>query len=113
MTRHWASLITVLVLLTTSVHGKDKKKILPAYVLQAQTVLVVVDPEAGISPLDPNANGIAQQNVEKASDELGTVYTRHGRANCGFSYFYSARPRPRGEPHDWRRSERSSGARAT
>ena len=62
MTRHWASLITLLVLLTTSVHGKDKKKILPAYVLQARTVLVVVDPDAGISPLD----GIAQQDVEKA-----------------------------------------------
>lgn len=66
MTRHWASLITLLVLLTTSVHGKDKKKILPAYVLQARTVLVVVDPDAGISLLDPNANRIAQENVEKA-----------------------------------------------
>jgi len=66
MTRNWVSLMTLLVLLTTSVHGKDKKKILPAYVLQARTVLVMVDPEAGISPLDPNANRIAQQDVEKA-----------------------------------------------
>ena len=66
MTRHWASLITLLVLLTTSVHGKDKKKILPAYVLQARTVLVMLDPEAGISPSDPNANRTAQQDVEKA-----------------------------------------------
>lgn len=66
MSRHWASLITLLVLLTTSVQGKDKKEILPAYVLEARTVLVVVDPEAGISPLAPNANRIAQEDVEKA-----------------------------------------------
>jgi hypothetical protein len=66
MTRHWTSLITLLILLTTFVHGKDKKKILPAYILQARTVVVVVDPEAGISPSDPNANRIAQQEVEKA-----------------------------------------------
>jgi hypothetical protein len=66
MTRHWTSLITLLVLLTTFVHGKEKKKILPAYVLRARTIVVVVDPEAGISPLDPNASRIAQQDVEKA-----------------------------------------------
>jgi hypothetical protein len=47
--------------------GKDKKKILlPSDVLQAQTVLVVIDPDAGM-PLDaPNANRTAQQAVENA-----------------------------------------------
>jgi hypothetical protein len=47
--------------------GRDKKKILlPADVLQAQTVLVVIDPDAGM-PLDaPNANRTAQQAVENA-----------------------------------------------
>ena len=66
MVRHWPSLIALLVLLTVSLQAKDKKKILPAYVLQARTVLVVVDPDAGISPSNPNENRIAQGDVEKA-----------------------------------------------
>jgi hypothetical protein len=47
--------------------GKDKKKIiLPKDVLDAGTVLVVVDPDAGIAVEAPNANRTAQQDVEKA-----------------------------------------------
>jgi|SRR5580692_4288008 hypothetical protein len=47
--------------------AKDKKKlILPDDVLEARTVLVVIDPQAGV-PLDtPNANIKARDNVEKA-----------------------------------------------
>ena len=66
MARHWSSLIALFVLLTTSLQAKDKKKILPAYVLQARTVLVVVDPYAGISPANPNENRLAREDVEKA-----------------------------------------------
>jgi hypothetical protein len=52
--------------------GKDKKKILlPADVLQARTVLVVIDPDAGISPNAPYANRTAQQDVEKALMKWG------------------------------------------
>ena len=47
--------------------AKDKKKVLlPADVLQAQTVLVVIDPNAGIDAQNPNANRTAQEDVEKA-----------------------------------------------
>jgi hypothetical protein len=47
--------------------GKDKKKILLPYdVLEARTVLVVVDPDAGVALDAPPANLTAQQNVEKA-----------------------------------------------
>jgi hypothetical protein len=47
--------------------GKDKKKIiLPKDVLEARTVLVVVDPDAGIALEAPNANRTAQEDVEKA-----------------------------------------------
>ena len=52
--------------------GKDKKKVLlPADVLQARTVLVVIDPEAGVSPEAPYANRTAQENVEKALMKWG------------------------------------------
>jgi hypothetical protein len=58
------ALATLLVLPATA---KDKKKsVLPEDVLRAQTVKVVIDPEAG-EPLDqPNANAMARDNVEKA-----------------------------------------------
>lgn len=47
--------------------AKDKKKlVLPADVLQARTVLVVVDPEAGIVAEAPMANPTARDDVEKA-----------------------------------------------
>jgi len=66
MARHWSPLILLLALLIPSAHAKDKKKILPAYVLQARTVLVVIDPDTGISPANPNANRIARSDVEAA-----------------------------------------------
>ncbi len=47
--------------------AKDKKKILlPDDVLEARTVLVVVDPDAGVAVDDPLANRKAQEDVEKA-----------------------------------------------
>lgn len=47
--------------------GKDKKKVLlPTDVLEARTVLVVIDPEAGVAIDAPSANRTAQEDVEKA-----------------------------------------------
>jgi hypothetical protein len=47
--------------------AKDKNKvILPAYVLRARTVAVLIDPDAGVSVDDPRANEIAQKDVETA-----------------------------------------------
>jgi len=51
--------------------GKDKKILLPADVLQARTVLVVIDPGAGMSPTAPYANRTAQEDVEKALMKWG------------------------------------------
>jgi hypothetical protein len=73
MARHWSWLIALFVLLTTSLPAKDKKKILPAYVVQARTVLVVVDPYAGISPANPNENRMAREDVEKALMNWGRL----------------------------------------
>jgi len=47
--------------------GKDKKKsLLPTDILEARTVLVVVDPDAGVAIEAPNSNRTAQEDVEKA-----------------------------------------------
>jgi hypothetical protein len=52
--------------------AKDKKKVLlPADILKAQTVLVIVDPSAGLDVQDPNANRLARVNVEQALDKWG------------------------------------------
>lgn len=66
--RHHRSLAFSLLLICCLVaSGKDKKKIiLPNDVLEARTVLVVVDPDAGIAVEAPNANRTAQEDVEKA-----------------------------------------------
>jgi hypothetical protein len=56
--------------------GKDKNKkkiILPGDVLQARTVMVVVDPEAGISVTDPRGNRIARMDVENALAKWGRL----------------------------------------
>lgn len=47
--------------------GKDKKKpVLPDDVLEAKTVLVVIDPQAGVPIEAPNTNIKARDSVEKA-----------------------------------------------
>jgi hypothetical protein len=46
--------------------AKDKKPSLPAYVLSAKTVAVIIDPSTGISVDDPRANQDAQKDVEAA-----------------------------------------------
>lgn len=59
--------VSLLVVCCLAAAGKDKKKIiLPADVLQARTVLVVIDPDAGIAIDAPMANRTAQGDVEKA-----------------------------------------------
>jgi hypothetical protein len=62
-----ACALFLLSLLATCGFAKDKtKNTLPAYVLQAKTVAVVIDPSAGISIDDPRANETAQKDVEAA-----------------------------------------------
>jgi len=52
--------------------AKDKKKaVLPPDVLHAGTVLVIVDPSAGVDAADPNANRLARADVEQALDKWG------------------------------------------
>ncbi len=46
--------------------AKDKGPVLPIYILQARTVTVIIDTDAGLSLSDPNANETAQKDVETA-----------------------------------------------
>ncbi len=64
--------LLLVLLLDPAAPSKDKKKaILPEEILRAQTVRVVIDPNAG-EPLDqPNANATARANVEKALTAWG------------------------------------------
>lgn len=65
--------VSLLLICPTILIAKDKKKkiLLPNDVLEARTVLVVVDPGAGIAIDAPNANGAALQAVENALANWG------------------------------------------
>jgi len=54
--------------------AKEKKqRLLPDYVLAAQTVIVIIDPTAGIPVDDPGANKTALDDVEKKLMEWGRL----------------------------------------
>ncbi len=59
------------IILCSALASARKKAILPADVLRATTVLVVVDPTAGVDARDPNANRAARADVEKALNQWG------------------------------------------
>lgn len=59
--------VTILLLCATlAFAGHDKKPVLPVFVLRAETVFVLIDPDAGTSPTSPQANQKARDDVEKA-----------------------------------------------
>jgi hypothetical protein len=67
-------LLSVMLAVPAVAKGKDKdknKSTLPEDVLRAQTVAVVVDPDAGEPVTHPMANSTARENVEKALSEWG------------------------------------------
>jgi hypothetical protein len=66
MKRHLSALLTVGLVAAVPALAKSKDKTLPPYILQAHTVAVVIDPAAGMDPEDPQANRIAQSDVETA-----------------------------------------------
>jgi hypothetical protein len=66
-------LALVLLLACLATANTKKKETLPAEVLNAQTVVVLVDPEAGMSTSAPLANRTAQEDVEKALANWGRL----------------------------------------
>jgi hypothetical protein len=59
------------IILCSALASAKRKAILPVDVLRARTVLVIVDPTAGVDVSDPNANRAARADVEKALDQWG------------------------------------------
>jgi hypothetical protein len=67
-------LLVVPLLLVSKADAKSKKKqLLPEDVLRAETVLVVINPEAGEPLKSPAANRTAQEDVEKAIMKWGRL----------------------------------------
>src|ERR1700722_8430743 len=74
--RAFAATMLAGLLLPSLALAKDKAKSpLPAYVLQARTVVVLIDPSAGVSLDDPRANEVAQRDVETALLNWGRYQT--------------------------------------
>lgn len=65
------TLLLLIIVLSPSAQSKDKPKALPAQVLHAETIFVVINPNAGEPLTDPNANSLARENVEKALMQWG------------------------------------------
>jgi hypothetical protein len=64
--------LSLLFLFAPQVIAKNKKKqLLPDYVLKAQSVLVVIHPDAGEALTSPMANRTAQDEVERAITKWG------------------------------------------
>jgi hypothetical protein len=67
MRYRWSFVLSMALIFSLAASGKDKKKILlPNDILEARTVLVVIDPDAGVDMEAPNANREALQEVERA-----------------------------------------------
>src|SRR5690348_8928983 len=66
-----ALLLLPLVFVSLPASGNKKKVVLPPYVLNARTVVVLIDPDSGTSMDAPLANKTAQEDVEKALMKWG------------------------------------------
>ena len=65
--------MVILFVSSLAIAGGKKKDLLPAYVLKARTVLVIIDPDAGVSMTAPQENKTAQDDVEKALMKWGRL----------------------------------------
>jgi hypothetical protein len=71
MSARTALIWLTLLLVVSFAAAKDKKQVLPDYVLKAETVEVVIQPDAGEPVSNPTLNRTAQETVEKALSQWG------------------------------------------
>jgi hypothetical protein len=70
--RRWIVFLTLFLIATLAV-AKKKKQALPDYVLNARTVAVLIDPDAGEPIAHPTSNRDAQEAVESAITKWGRL----------------------------------------
>ena len=70
--------LLVLLSISLAIAGSKKKPLLPAYVVKARTVAVLIDPNAGTSVTSPLANKTAQERCRESAHEMGPVYSGDG-----------------------------------
>ena len=71
--RHNTIAVCALLSCCAAVAVAGKKSLLPAFVVQARTVVVLIDPNAGTSAESPLANKKAQDDVERALMKWGRL----------------------------------------
>jgi hypothetical protein len=83
MSRRASAVIVAGLLIAAIGFAKNKpKSTLPPYVLNARTVAIVIDPDAGVSIDDPQANRVAQKDVETALLNWGRFEPQVGTQNA-------------------------------
>jgi len=73
MVTRLSALLSLILLFACFTSANKKKDTLPAEVLDARTVVVLIDPDAGNSTAAPLANKSAQEDVEKALANWGRL----------------------------------------
>jgi hypothetical protein len=66
-----STLIGLVILAVVPFSAAKNKQVLPDYVLQAETVAVAIEPDAGEPVTNPMANRTAEENVERALAQWG------------------------------------------